>query len=340
MSLLTMRQYIGRVVVTLALIGLALLLWQMRHILILVFGGVLVSVILNLIAEPLHKRLGLPHMAALLISLLFVVALIGGAAWLFGGEVKRQIVILREDVPEAWVRFERWLGPSGIGDALESVTDGQGIVSRVGSVALSVGSGLADALLVLFAGVYIAARPQLYRSGVLQLLPEGKRPLVGEALDESGDALRRWLKGQLVAMAIVGLLTGVGLWLLGVPAALTLGILAALLDFVPFVGPVLAAIPGVLIAFTQSPTLALWTLGLYLLIQQIEGNLVSPLIQQRAVDLPPALLLFSLVAGGFLFGFAGVLLAVPLTVVLFVMVKRLYVREALRTPEPPSTERS
>lgn len=338
MGALTTRQFIARVLIAIALVALALLAWQMRHILILVFGGVLVGVILSLIARPLHEKLRIPETPALLLALLILVAIIGGAMWLFGGEVLRQVQILREELPQAWAALERWLAPSGLDDAVEGIGEGQGIISRVGSFAMSVGSGIADAVLVLFAGVYLAAQPKLYRTGVLKLLPEGRRPLVGQAMDDSGEALRRWLKGQLTAMALVGLLTGLGLWALGVPAALTLGIAAALLDFVPFVGPILAAVPGVLIAFIQSPELALWTVGLYVVIQQLEGNVISPLIQQRAVDLPPALLLFSLVAGGFLFGFAGVLLAAPLTVVLFVLVKRLYVREALNTPTPLPTD--
>ena len=135
-------------------------------------------------------------------------------------------------------------------------------------------------------------------------------------------------------MVAVGFLTWLGLALIGVPSALTLALLAGLLEFVPYVGPIVSAVPAVLLAFAASPEMAFWTALLFFGVQQFEGYVLEPLVQQHAVDLPPALLLFALVAGGLVFGLIGVLFAEPLTVMLFVMVKRLYVREALQTPTP------
>jgi len=186
-------------------------------------------------------------------------------------------------------------------------------------------------LLVLVGGIYLAAQPRLYRGGLVKLVPPGGRERVEQALDDSWRALRLWLLGRLVSMLFIGTLTGVGLWLLGIPGALALGIVAFILEFVPFIGPIIAAVPAILLALAFEPVKALWVAALYLGIQQLEGNVIEPLVQQRAVDLPPALLLFSIVAGAVVFGPAGVVFAAPLTVVLFVMVKRLYVRDALHT---------
>ena len=130
------------------------------------------------------------------------------------------------------------------------------------------------------------------------------------------------------------MLTWLGLMIIGVPSALTLGLLAALLEFVPFIGPIVAAVPAILLGFAAGPDKAIWVAFLFVAIQQFEGNVLEPMVQQRAVDLPPALLLFALVAGGLVFGVAGILLAAPLTVVLYVLVKKLYVQEALGTPTP------
>jgi predicted PurR-regulated permease PerM len=199
---------------------------------------------------------------------------------------------------------------------------------------MSVGGGIADTLVVVFGGIFLAAQPNFYRIGAIKLVPQAKRALVGEAMIDSERALRLWLRGQLFAMVLVGLLTGFGLWLIGVPSALALGLLAGLLEFIPFAGPVLAAIPGVLLAFVVSPELALWTVALYIGVQQIEGNLLQPIVQQFAVDLPPVVLLFSLLAFGMLFGVIGIIFAAPLTVVSYVLVKRLYVQEALGTKTP------
>jgi predicted PurR-regulated permease PerM len=131
-------------------------------------------------------------------------------------------------------------------------------------------------------------------------------------------------------MATIGTVTGIGLWLIGVPSALTLGILAGPLEFVAIICPIIAAIPALLIALTQGVDTASWTLALYVVVQQLESNLVQPIVQ-KAVEMPPALLLFSIVTGGLLFGLIGVLLAAPMTFPAHVLVKRLYVMEALDT---------
>ena len=135
---------------------------------------------------------------------------------------------------------------------------------------------------------------------------------------------------QLPSAGILNIsLTGIGLWLLGVPAALGLALIAGLLDFIPFVGPIIAAVPAIILAFLVGPSTALWTLGLYLLVQQIQGNILQPLVQRYAVDVPPAVLLFAVAGAGVLFGFLGILLSAPLTVVAFVLVQRLYIQGAL-----------
>ena len=153
-------------------------------------------------------------------------------------------------------------------------------------------------------------------------------------MDESERAVRLWLKGELIAMLVIGLMTGIGLWLLGVQSWLVLGILAGFFEFIPFAGPILSAVPAILIALVQSPQLALWTALMYVFIQHSEAYLIQPVIQQYAVEVPAVVLLFSLLAFAVLFGAIGILFAAPLTVVAYVMVKRLYVIEALDTPTP------
>ena len=181
----------------------------------------------------------------------------------------------------------------------------------------------------LFVGIYTAVSPGLYRRGLVLLVPPSGHRRAEEVLDVSGDALWKWLMGQLVSMAVVGILTTAGLMMLGVPAALALGIVAMVLEFIPLIGPFLAAAPAVLIAFAQSPTLAIWTAALYLLIQQIEGNIILPVAQKRVVHLPPVITVAAITAGGILFGILGMFLATPLAVVMLVLVNLLYVEDRL-----------
>ena len=201
--------------------------------------------------------------------------------------------------------------------------------SRAGRILGSLGSAIAGLLVVIVGGIYLAWQPNLYRKGVIKLFTKRARPAAEATLDSSGRALKLWLLGQLVAMLIVGVLTGLGAWLIGLPSATALGLIAALLEFIPFVGPILMAIPALLIALTMDTHTVLMTLVLYTAIQQVEGNLITPLVQGRAVSLPPALTLFALIAMGFVFGPLGILFAAPLTVVAYVAVKQLYIRRVL-----------
>ncbi len=325
-----------RVLIVVAIGALALLLWSLLDVLLLVFGAVLVGVLLRSLAEPIARRTPLSDSWALAAATLVLLAAIGGAAWLFGAQVRAQATELTERLPEAWHAFEERLG---IGDLSGLIGSGnvtpaaRSLLSGVAGVVASFAGGFLDLLLIMFGGVYLAAQPDLYRRGVLQLLPPGTpRRYCGDALDLAGWALRRWLLGQLIAMVLVSVLTGLGLWMIGVPAALALALLAGLAEFVPLIGPVIAAVPALLIGLSESFQTGLWTLLLYVAVQQIESNAITPLIQSHVVALPPAVVLFAVVTFGLLFGLLGILFATPLAVVVFVVVKELWVRDTLGEP--------
>jgi len=188
---------------------------------------------------------------------------------------------------------------------------------------------LGNVVIILFVGIYFAASPHLYTNGFIKLVPQAKRPRARQVMKKMGDTLGSWLLGKSISMLIVGVATSVGLGLLGVPLGLLLGIIAGLLDFVPYLGPILAGIPAVLIAFSISPDLALYTILLFTGVQLVEGYLLQPLIESRAVDLPPALTIVMQLVFGTLFGFAGVALATPLAAALKVLVQMLYVEDVL-----------
>lgn len=329
------RKFIERLLITIAIVAIVLLLWRLRHVVILAFAAILVAVVFTSLAGLFRHRLHVPDRLSVPAAVLTVIAAFSLAMMLFGAEIAAQAQQIGDLLPRAWEALLNYAQSWGLRDQLEGAVSQLGgsdaIAQQLGGMAMAIGSGLTNFLLVVVGGIYFAIQPGLYRTGIIKLTPEHARGLVATALDDMGKSLKLWLGGQLVSMAIIGALTALGLYLLGVPSYLALGLLAGLLEFVPYIGPIMAAVPAVLLALTHSPELALWTIGLYTLLQQLEGNIVYPLVQQRAVDMPPALLLFTLVAGGSLFGMLGILVAAPLTVVLFVLVKRLYVREALHT---------
>ncbi len=333
------RLFVRRVLIVLGLTALVLLAWQLRTLLLMIFGAIVVATVFRALADRIARITGWRDGVCTAISIVLILALAASLIAMFGTHIAQQVQTLRHAIPAAWHAFEARMGDLGLGEQIKQLAQsirapGGSSFSAFGRTILSIGSGIADILVVLVAGIFLATQPRFYLTGAVKLIPPAKRGLALESIMESEKALRLWLRGQLVAMIVVGLLTGLGLWALGMPSALALGLLAGVLEFVPFAGPILSAIPAILLALAVSPDLALWVLLLYFAVQQFEGYLLTPLVQQYAVELPGVVLLFSLIAFGALFGTLGVLLAAPLSVVSYVLVKRLYVIETLHTPTP------
>lgn len=189
--------------------------------------------------------------------------------------------------------------------------------------------GLLALLVIVVSGIYLAAQPRMYVNGLLMLAPHARRPRYREVLGKLAFTLRWWMIGQLVPMAAIGVLTALGLKIIGVDLWLILGLLAALLNFIPNFGPLISGAPAFLLALAESPTKAMWVVVLYIVAQSLEGYVLTPLVQRRAVELPPALLILFQVLAGLLLGAIGVVLAAPLLAVVVVAVKMLYVEDVM-----------
>ncbi len=330
--------FVRRVLITVAIAAGLLLLWQLRQVVVLLFGAVMVATIFRSISDLLERHLRIPERIAVLLSVLLIVGVIGGVAWSIGSQVSRQSQNLANTLPHAAQLIDDRLAAMGMGHPVDrwmhNMHSGALIGSDLKGVLSAVTLTAASFLIVFFGGIFLAAEPRLYGIGLIKLIPQAKRALVAEAMKESDRALRLWLKGQLWAMILIFLLTWLGLWLLGVPSALVLALISGVLEFIPFAGAIASSVPAIMIALVQSPQLALWVVGLYILVHHVEAYLIQPLIQQFAVDIPAVITLFALLAFGLLFGVLGILLAAPLAVVSYVLVKRLYVIEALDTPTP------
>lgn len=344
--------------VVLGISALAALLWLGREVVFVAFFGALFALFLSIFVNPL-VRWGVPRLLAVLFVILALLSVAAFLGWLIWPTLREQVNLVRVELPGAledvatWVqaRYREITGEVDVGVSEAGLTDGvqagtREVVGRIMAGALPLlqtATGIfVGVFLVFVTGIYLVVEPRTYVRGLTSLVPAEGRERFQGALYSVGRDLRRWILGTAIDMLIIGVLTTIGLALLGVPAPLALGLIAAILEFIPFYGPILSAVPAVAVALLASPELALWVIVLYTGIQQAEAHLIHPLVMRETVRLPPAL---TVLVGAFmaiLFGFLGLVLAVPLLATALVLTRRLYVKplnaHALRIAEaPPGT---
>ena len=318
-------------------VAMSAAVWIARELLLLLFAGVLFSILLSATADWISRRLRLPRIWALSLALLLLFSMFSLTMWLVGDRISSEAQNLSQQLPETAAQLHERLAQHPWGKALlRSMPSPENLLSHSSEVlgkSWSAVWGLlgvaGSSLVIFFVGVYLAINPALYRNGFVRLFPVSSRPRIAATLEEAGTTLARWLVGKLCLMCFVGLFTATGLWLLGIPLVLSLALLAAVLDFIPNIGPIVSAIPALLLALLNGPVSVLWVALLYLSVQFIESYILAPLVQRRAVSLPPALLISAQVILPMLFGFPGLLLATPLTVLLLVVVRKLYIEGVL-----------
>ncbi len=330
-----------RLLVALALvavvIGLILLLRSARDILLLVWLGIVFGVFLEASGRGVHRVLRLPRGWAVGTALLLLLAAAAVLlVWLLP-QIATQAMQLAERLPQALAHLEDQLQASEWGHAIIVKLSNMGQHAQltqetarrflgIFSSTLGIFTG---GLIILILGAYLAFEPDTYTRGLLSLVPHGMRPRTQELLAELGHALRWWLAGRLLSMLVVFLLTWLGLGLLDIPLPFLLALIAGLLSFIPNIGPVISAVPAVVLALGQGPADAVHVVLLYIAIQTVESFTITPLIQRRAVALPPALLLAFQLVLGVLAGFLGLFAATPLLVAIVVSIKMLYVQDRL-----------
>lgn len=331
--------------ITVLVAGIALLLALLMlagKVFLLLFAGVLLALVLRVPTDWLKRHTPMSEQAALGAAVLGLIAILASLGVLLAMPIGEQLVQLSRSLPRALSQLREWLEQHELGRMLTRVGDdaqrghvemGQ-VVGHTTDLLSALLSSLLGLIVVLFLGVYLAAQPLLYQRGLIRLVPPSWRSKTWEVFDRTGVTLQRWLLGRLITMTIVGVAAALGLWLLDVPTAFALGLLAGLLEFMPYIGPAVSALPPILIAFNADPLLALYVALLFAAIQSAENYLVSPLIEQQTVFLPPALVIVSTLLLGTLFGVLGALLASPLVATVLVVVDTLYVQPVLQGDKP------
>lgn len=312
--------------------------WELARVFLVLFAGVLLGVLLGGLASQIERRAGLGRLPALVLVIAGVLLLCAGIGLLIGPRLAGQANEMARLLPQASERIRQALSDYPWAQRLiqrapgaeEVLTGSSGSfasgISGAASMAVSI---LTDLAIVLILGLYLSLNPGLYIDNGLLLIEERHRDRARGVLSSIGHGLRWWFVGRGASMAVVGMLTALGLLLAGVPLAFTLGLVAALLSFVPYIGPIASAVPALLVALTVSPTTALYVVIVFAVVQFCESYLITPLIQERAVSIPPALLISAQVVAGVLAGILGVLLATPLTVAIVIAVQKLYVEDVV-----------
>ena len=333
---LVFRRTLIQAITLLVIVSLALLVGSMIHILMLFFAGILLAVMLNIFATQLKRLPKMPHWLAITLVLIMLSALLGLLIVLVVPLIAEETQALAKQIEKAIQELMGWLKWSAGGSflveqfsGLEEISAGGEIWTRVSGIFSSTLGAITGIGIILIVGVFLAYSPGIYQSGFLHLIPPSHRERTVEVMQQIGTTLRWWLVGQLISMTVLAVSTWIMLRLLGVPLALILALITGLLTFIPYLGPIIAIIPILLLAFLQSPLLALYVFLLYMVIQNIEANVLMPIIFHRTVHIPPALGVISQILFGSLLGIFGFILAIPLMAVVLQFVKMVYVADVL-----------
>lgn len=353
-------------VVVAALLGLQLL-WSSRFLMLTAFLGVLFGLAAASAVDWIRTKVPVRRSIAAPLVVFGAVGMLVLIGFWSGPTLAEQSSELRTKLPEAVGKVENWLETrqpgllnmiappdtaavaadtsetsarraAGVQGVSESEPTGGRLfgafkrhVAKLGNLAFGVVQStfavIAGLVLVIFLAVYIAMDPLVYKRGLLLLLPAHRRAKFDNLLVQLARTLRTWFATQLVAMLVIGIITTVALLIIGVPAAIPLGVLAGIFEFIPNVGPILSAIPAVLMGFVSSPQMALTVVILYWAIQFLENNLLIPYLMREQLDLPPALTLVTQVVMAYVFGFLGLFVAIPLLATVVVTVRVLWIGE-------------
>jgi predicted PurR-regulated permease PerM len=327
------QRFIHRIGLAVLIIGVTLaafgLLVVASQVALLAFAAILFAIFLDALASWVTRHLPVPHGVALALVIVAAMGLATGLGFLVGPPLYEQFVQLSRELPSAGRALVEDIGSQKLFQSfppLSEIMTNSRLLGGVADVFTTVIAALAGALFLVVVGVFVAARPHAYIDPAVRLLPPPRRPAARQLLETIGSNLRHWLVARFISMFAIGVLTAIGLWIAGVPAWASLGLLAGVLSFIPNFGPILSALPGILLGLSQSPMTAVWAAVVYAGVQAVEGNVITPYAEQRAVALPAGFLLTVQLLLGLLAGILGMLVATPLCVVAVLAARELHVR--------------
>lgn len=314
--------------ITAFVIILILIIYKTFNALLLLLAASLIALFFVAVSNKIKKWTGLKNGVSLAITIVLMVAVVGLFFWMVGAEAQQQFKEMQEAVPVMIENAQSYLNKTDLGQKISQyITDIENqkkVLPFLQGFFQSSFGVFGDLYVVLFLAMFLSISPFDYINGAVNLVPRRGKTIAKQLFENLGYNLQKWIKGAIISGSVVFVLSATGLLILGVDMWLILAISAGLLNVIPNFGPIIAMIPAVLVALLTSPTLALLVAGTYLTVQIIESNLITPNVQKKLLNTPPALLIFFQVLMGTLAGGWGVVLAVPMLVIVITVVKDLY----------------
>lgn len=339
----TVTRQAASILALVVFVGLILVLTvQLISLLLVLFLGVLFAVFLRGLTNWVVEQTNLRDALALFVVTAVLVIVVGGAGWLLGPPVVDQATEVMDRIPEAVDELQQLMETTAAGRrAIEELAEldpaqllrGE-ILGPLGGAIFGVAGAIGHGVFVIAVGVYLAFDPEVYKRGIVRMVPMSYRERAAEILDVCSHQLAWWLIGRLLAMLGVAVLITVGLWILGIPLPIFLGVLAGLFSFVPILGAIVSYIPAALIALLVAPQYVIWVAFVFLGAQAVESYWITPVVQHRFVSLPHAMTLIAEIFAGILFGLIGITIATPLAVLLMALVNMIYVEDVLGDTTP------
>jgi predicted PurR-regulated permease PerM len=299
------------------------------NIILMAFAGVLIAVYFQGLADFLEKKLKLNRKLAFITSITGSLLLFVLLIWFIGATIQRQAIELSDVLPNTVNTAREKLSHSIMGQKILKYSSGdnsQKLLDTVSTLFSTSFGVVGELYIILFFGIFFTADPSLYKNGILSFFPRNKKNTGEIILQRIGTALKGWLKSILISMVLITILLAGSLALIRLPVTIVLGLFAGMLEIIPNFGPMIAMIPGVLLALTISTKTAIIAAAIYITCQTIVGSLVVPLVQKKIIHLPPAVTFLSQLIMGFLFGVLGIILAVPILSIIIIVVDELYMK--------------
>lgn len=299
------------------------------NILLMGLAGALMAIYFHGLAGLIRRKTKMNQKLSLFVSIIGTIVLFSGATWFVGSKMQRQVAELSNTLPQTIKLARAKISNTPVGEKIIEYTSGNNSQKLLDTATtfFSTSFGvLGDLYIILFLGIFFTADPSLYTNGILFLFPAGKKPVGRIILNRIGIALKGWIRTIIASVVLITILVAIGLSIIGLQGTTVLGIITGLLEIIPNFGPVIAMIPGILLALTVSTKTAVIVALIYIACQTIVGNIILPLLQKKMINIPPALTLLSQLIMGTLAGLMGIILAVPLLAILIIVIDELYLK--------------